>query len=75
MATRSEVEDDRKPEPVDAFSIATFCERHDISIAHYYRLRAEGLTPAEMRVGGRILISRESAQKWRRARTAPATIP
>ena len=52
--------------PTDAFSIAVFCERHDISIAHYYRLRAEGKTPVEMKFGGRILISKEAAAKWRR---------
>ena len=58
----------RRAEPVDAFSIAVFCERHDISIAHYYRLRAEGKTPVEMKVGARILISKELAQRWRRER-------
>jgi hypothetical protein len=58
-----------KPQPpVDAFSVATFCARHDISVAHFYRMRAEGRTPAEMRLGGRVLISKEAAQRWRRER-------
>jgi hypothetical protein len=58
----------RRAEAVDAFSIASFCERHDISVAHYYRLRCEGKTPAEMKLGSRILISKEAAAKWRRER-------
>jgi hypothetical protein len=65
MSTRP---DSRRIEPVDAFSIAAFCERHDISVAHYYRLRCEGKTPAEMKLGSRILISKEAAAKWRRQR-------
>ena len=64
--TRPEVTGRKMPDPTDAFSIPFFCARHDISIAHYYRLRSEGQAPAEMRVGGRVLISKESAQQWRR---------
>jgi hypothetical protein len=70
MSARPEVTG--RKEPIDAFSVVRFCERHDISVAHYYRLRAEDLAPAEMRVGGRVLISREAAAKWRRDRTVSA---
>jgi hypothetical protein len=65
---RPEVTGRKFPEATDAFSIATFCARHGMSVAHYYRMRAEGKTPVEMKVGGRILISKESAQRWRRKR-------
>jgi len=58
-----------------AFSIRQFCERHDISPAHYYRLKEAGLGPDEMRAGGRVLISKESAQRWRRARERDTTTP
>jgi hypothetical protein len=57
---------------VDACSIAEFCRRHGISVAHYYKLRARGLTPDEMRAGDRILISKESAARWRKQREKDA---
>lgn len=67
MTHRSEV--GRKlPEPTDAFPIPLFCAMHGFSPAHYYRLRAAGLGPKEMKVGGRVLISKESAARWRRQR-------
>jgi hypothetical protein len=58
-----------KPER-DAYSIAEFCERHGISIPMYYKLREQGLTPLEFRVGVRVLISKEAAAAWRREREA-----
>jgi hypothetical protein len=54
----------------DAYSIKTFCSRHDISEAFFHKLRALGLGPVVMKVGTRTLISRESAAEWRRAREA-----
>ena len=57
-------------EEVEATSIPTFCRRHGISVASYYNLRANGLAPREAIVGGRRLITKESAAEWRRAREA-----
>jgi hypothetical protein len=62
-----------QPEPPqhgdgDAYSIAEFCERHRISVPLYYKLRQQKLTPTEIRLGARVLISRESAAAWRRER-------
>ena len=53
---------------LDAFSIEAFCRRHSISVPMFYKLRQQGLTPAEFRVGTRVLISKESAAAWRRER-------
>jgi len=53
---------------LDAFSIEAFCTRHSISIPQYYKMRKLGLTPVEFRVGTRVLVSKESAAAWRRAR-------
>jgi hypothetical protein len=69
--TRPEVTG-RKLPGVDACSISEFCTRHNISVAHFYRLRSEGKAPALMKVGSRILISREAAERWRRAREQEA---
>jgi hypothetical protein len=55
---------------VDAYSIQQFCARHNISIAAYYKLRQKRLTPREIRLGARVLISKESAAAWRREREA-----
>jgi diketogulonate reductase-like aldo/keto reductase len=55
-------------EEMEATSIETFCRRHGISVASYYNLRAQGLAPREAFVGGRRLITKESAARWRRDR-------
>jgi excisionase family DNA binding protein len=50
----------------DAFSFEEFCNRHRICRATLYNLIKRGEGPAVMRVGGRVLISREAAEQWRR---------
>jgi hypothetical protein len=54
----------------DAYSIEEFCRRHRFSVPQYYKLRQERLTPAEFRVGTRVLISKEAAARWRAEREA-----
>ncbi len=53
---------------VDAYSVDEFCARHRISPQLFYKLKPQGLMPATFNVGTRVLISRESAEAWRRAR-------
>jgi predicted DNA-binding transcriptional regulator AlpA len=50
----------------DAYTIEEFCQRHRMSRAGYYKLRNQGRTPVEMRLGSKVLISREAAAEWRR---------
>jgi hypothetical protein len=50
----------------EAASIATFCRRHSISVAKYYLLKAEGRGPVESLIDGRIIITKENAEAWRR---------
>jgi len=59
----------------DAYSIATFCKKHAISESFFHKLRTLGLGPRTMRVGTRVLISREAARAWRKrhTETSPAT--
>jgi hypothetical protein len=52
----------------EAYSLQEFCDVHRISKAMFKKLRGQGLAPRVMRVGNRILISKESAAEWRRAR-------
>jgi hypothetical protein len=52
----------------DAYSVDEFCARHRISPQLFYKLRPLGLMPVTFRVGTRVLISREAAEAWRRAR-------
>ena len=61
--------------PALALSVREFCEVHGIGIATYYRLKARGEGPEEMRAGARVLISVEAAKRWRQKRTVrkPAT--
>jgi predicted DNA-binding transcriptional regulator AlpA len=61
----------RTAEDTDCYSILEFCRRHGFSRPHFYRLRAQGLTPVEFRLGTRVLITREAAEAWRRERSQP----
>ena len=58
------------PTEADAYSIAEFCQRHGISIAMYYKMRAQdpNSVPREIHVGTRRLISKEAAADWRAER-------
>jgi hypothetical protein len=58
--------------PTHAFSIQEFCDAHRISRSQYFELKKQGLTPVEMKVGHRRLISFESAATWRAQREAAA---
>jgi hypothetical protein len=63
----------RKPRnnnPHAAYTITEFCEAHRISEAMYFKMRALGQGPNEMKVGARRLISFESAARWRAEREA-----
>jgi predicted DNA-binding transcriptional regulator AlpA len=52
----------------DAFSIPEFCQRHCISRSAFYKARDAGTGPRLMRLGKKVLISKEAAAEWRRAR-------
>jgi len=56
----------------EAFTIDEFCRAHGFSRAHYFNLQKLGTGPRVMRVGSRVLVSREAAAEWRRAREVPA---
>jgi hypothetical protein len=55
---------------LDAYSIAEFCRRHGISESFYHKLNKQGLGPRTLHLGARTLITKESAEEWRRQRTA-----
>jgi hypothetical protein len=52
----------------DAYSVDEFCARHRISPQLFYKLKPQGLMPITFKLGTRVLISREAAAAWRRAR-------
>jgi hypothetical protein len=56
--------------PTHLFTIKSFCVAHGISEGFYFKLREQGLGPDEMRLGARVLITHESAARWRIAREA-----
>lgn len=51
--------------PVGAYDIRSFCLAHCISRAYFYKLVNRGEGPQLMKIGKRVLISIESAQRWR----------
>jgi len=52
---------------LDAYDVQAFCLAHHISRAFFYKLLDQGKGPRVMKVGRRLLISREAAADWRRA--------
>ena len=59
----------RGPLPQMAFTVPEFCRSHRISVSKYYELKKLGLGPDEMQIDRRIIITVESAAKWRRNRS------
>jgi len=55
---------------IDCYTIREFCERHRVGVAMYYNLQKLGLGPETIRLGGKVLITKESAARWRKAREA-----
>lgn len=51
----------------DAYSVEEFCQRHRISTQLFYKYPEQ--MPELMRVGARVLISKEAAAAWRQERT------
>lgn len=47
------------------YSIAQFCDAHDISRSFFHLLRTRGQAPDLMCVGRRLLITKEAAAEWR----------
>ena len=50
----------------DIYSVIEFCHIHGISRGTLYNLRKEGKAPKMIKLGRRVLISKESVQKWRK---------
>jgi len=61
-------------EDQDAYTIPAFCKRHSFSPAKYFQLQQQGEGPRVMRIGKRVLISKEAAAEWRRSREEAASI-
>jgi predicted DNA-binding transcriptional regulator AlpA len=58
-----------------ALSIAEFCWAHGFSEGMFYKMKKQGLTPREMKVGTRRLTTLEAVAEWRAAREAASTAP
>jgi hypothetical protein len=55
------------------YTIAEFCLAHQISQAMYFKEKAAGRGPLEMKVGARRYISFEAAAAWRSEREQAGT--
>lgn len=56
----------------DVLTFGEFCERNRICRSHLYHLISRGEGPRFMRLGARVLITREAEADWRREREAAA---
>jgi hypothetical protein len=54
-----------------AFPVPVFCGRNNLSEPSYYKMRAQGLGPKEMRIGTKVLITLAAEAEWQRARENP----
>jgi hypothetical protein len=61
------------PVPPACFTIKTFCLAHHISEAMFFKMREMEIGPDVMQVGRRVLITFESAARWRSQREAATT--
>jgi predicted DNA-binding transcriptional regulator AlpA len=52
----------------DAYDVIEFCHRHAISRSAFYNSLKNGTGPRIMRLGSRVLVSKEAAEQWRRER-------
>ena len=52
----------------DAYSIEEFCRRHNLGRSTFYNMRIAKKGPTELRILGRVLITKEAAAAWRRER-------
>ncbi|MEI8715878.1 helix-turn-helix transcriptional regulator [Mesorhizobium sp. ISC11] len=59
----------------EAYNIPEFCAAHRISRATFYNLLNDGHAPRTMKVGSRVLISKEAAADWRKACEAGTAKP
>jgi predicted DNA-binding transcriptional regulator AlpA len=50
----------------DVYSVLEFCHAHNISRGTLYNLRKAGKGPKMIKLGRRVLISKESAHEWRK---------
>jgi hypothetical protein len=58
-----------------ALTIKQFCDRNQISAAHYHNLSARGEGPRVMRVGRSVRITEEAERDWQRDRERPRQQP
>jgi predicted DNA-binding transcriptional regulator AlpA len=54
-----------------ALTIPEFCAKKQFSEPFYYKLKAQGLGPREMRLGPLVRISPEAEDEWDHARSNP----
>ena len=49
----------------DAVGILEFCQRHGLSRSTFYNLEKIGRAPKVMRLGAKIMVSKEAMADWR----------
>jgi predicted DNA-binding transcriptional regulator AlpA len=59
----------------DAYDVIEFCHRHAISRSAFYNSLKNGTGPRIMRLGSRVLVSKEAAEQWRREREQASEQP
>jgi len=58
--------------PTEAFTIPEFCTAYRFSRAMYFKEKRAGRGPRELKVGRRVVITKEAAADWAHQREAAA---
>jgi len=58
-----------------AYTVAEFCAAHRMSRSRLYAEWKQGTGPKIIKIGTKVLISREAAAEWRRERECAASKP
>lgn len=58
-----------------SYTIAQWCGAYHVSRSYYYTLKEQGNAPQEIRLGRKVIITRQSAEKWEKRMLSQQTIP
>lgn len=50
-----------------AYSLNDFCKAYGISRSFFYKLQSQDKAPKTIKLNGKVLISAESANEWKKA--------
>ena len=63
---------EKRPVPLEAYTIEQFCEAYQFSHTSFFKMKKAGRGPREIRVGKRVILTRQAIADWCRERETEA---